>query len=288
MALSAYTVLGSEDDPLIQFYHEIVSPKKAAHMGEAFAGHHTQEYFEFSFFIAGKRSIKVGERVYDFKGGEVFLASPEEAHGGGLTHGTLDRYRLHIWPGALSYFPEGNGLDGIFRREKYKRNRITLDEKQQASVYSQLLSIDNSIKLGHPGTRNITAFADILKLLVLLSDLLEQREAALSQKNKLLLDILAYIESSYDNITVGEIERHFGLSRATLWRLFSNELSVSPSAYILDIRLKKARLMLSHGFDVQTVSDECGFCDCSYFIKQFKKKYGITPYRMKKEKENTQ
>ncbi len=285
MALNAYTVLGTESDPLIHFYHEIVDPKHNAKKGKAFAGLHTQDYYEFSFFIAGRRSIKVGERVYDFKGGEVFLVSPEEAHGGGLTHGTLDRYRLHIWPRALAYFPEVRGLDGIFRREKYKGNRITLDEHQQERVYGLLQSIDNSIRLGHKSTRNITAFADILKLLVLLLDISEKREVRVAHTDKMLLDILAFIESSYDSVTVGEIEQHFGLSHATLWRLFSRELSLSPSAYMLDLRLGKAKVMLSQGFEVQTVSDECGFCDCSYFIKQFKKKFGITPKRMKMEKE---
>lgn len=280
---SVYTVFGSESEPRIQFYHEIVSPRNERSEGEEFLGVHTQDYFEFSFFIAGKRDIKVGDRVYDFKAGEIFLASPEEEHAGGLSHGELDRYRLHIWPSALCAFPAGNGLDCIFKREKYKGNRITLTEQQQKSVYACLTSIDNSVKLGHPGTRNLSAFADILKLLVLLSELIEKRDAAVTPHSKLLLDVLSFIESSYDSVTVGQIENHFSLGHATLWRLFSRELSVSPSAYILDIKLKKAKMMLSQGFDVQTASDQSGFCDCSYFIKRFKQKYGETPLRLKKE-----
>ena len=286
MAFHPYAVLGSPEEPRILFYHEIVNPKNQGSSSADFAEPHTQQYYEFSFFIAGKRSIRVGDKVYDFKAGDVFLSSPEEEHSGSLTHGVLDRYRLHIFPKALESFPEGSGLDSIFRREKYAGNRITLNEEHQKAVYHCLSDIDNSIKLGHPRTKNITAFADILKLLVYLCDLVEHREAIVPQKNKTLLDILAFIESSYDSVTVSEIEAQFNLSHATLWRLFSRELSTSPSAYILDVRLKKAKTMLSQGFDVQTVSDECGFCDCSYFIKKFKKKYGSTPYRLKAEKEN--
>ncbi len=285
MAFNAYTVLGTDADPRIQFYHEIVNPKNRKSGGEAFPPPHTQDYYEFNFFIAGRRNIKVGERVYDFKAGEIFLAMPEEEHGGELTHGVLDRYRLHIWPRALDCFPDRAGLRNIFQRERYQKNRITLSEDQQRLVYHYLSDIDNSIKLGNPETRNIVAFADILKLLVLLSDLVAKREAALSSKNKLLLDILSFIETSYDSVTVGEIEQHFSLSHATLWRLFSAELGIAPSAYILDTKLKKARIMLSLDFDIQTVSDQCGFCDCSYFIKKFKKKYGETPYRLRAERD---
>ena len=285
MALNAYAIMGSLEDPEILFYHEIVNPRSEGRADEDFARLHTQDYYEFSFFIAGKRRIKVGDSVYDFKAGEVFLTSPEEAHGGSLSHGVLDRYRLHIWPRALERFPQERGLSALFHREKYTMNRIPLNESQQKSVYHYLSDIDNSIKLGNPSTKNILAFADVLKLLVFLCDLIEKREESASPKNKMLLDILSFIETSYDSVTVSEIEAQFSLSHATLWRLFSHELATSPSAYILDVRLKKAKMMLSQGFDVQSVSDECGFCDCSYFIKKFKKKYGQTPYRLKAEKE---
>ncbi len=300
MALQAYTVFGTDENPKIQFYHEIVNPKNTK-SDVPFPQLHTQDYYEFNFFIAGKRNIKVGDRVYSFKAGEIFLAAPEEVHGGEMTHGVLDRYRLHIFPRALESLPQGGaGLHSLFRRERRQPhrsqrasaerdgvNRIVLSEHQQQAVYHYLSNIDNSIKLGNPQTRDISAYADILKLLVLLCDLLDKKEASLSPKNKLLLDILSFIETSYDSVSVGEIEQHFCLSHATLWRLFSRELHASPSAYILDIRLKKARIMLSQDFDIQTVAEQCGFCDCSYFIKKFKKKYGETPHRFRAEKEHT-
>lgn len=282
---NAYFVLGTQSDPMILFYHEVVSPRSTARVGEHFGKMHTQEYYEFSFFISGKRSIKVGECVHSFKGGEIFLAMPGEEHGGSLTHGTLDRYRLHIFPRALERLPVSLARSVIFRRAPYSLNRITLDECRQEAVYTYLSDIDRSIKLGHPETRNVYAYADILKLLSFLCDRIEGREASEVPASKLLLDVLSFIESSYDTVTVSAIEQHFCLSHATLWRMFTRELGSCPSAYIMDMRLKKARAMLSQGFDVQTVSDQCGFCDCSYFIKKFKKKYGETPYRHQAEKE---
>lgn len=276
-----YTVFGTENAPKIQFYHEIVNPKNAQGEGAAFARLHVQDYYEISFFISGRRKIKVGERVYDFKGGDVFFVSPSEAHGGDLAHGALDRYRLHIYPGAFDGFPDKEGIMALFDREKCQSHRITLSESAQSVVYHYLSNIDNSIKLGAPSTKNISALADIIKLLALLCDLIFEKQRIDAPKNKLLLNILSFIESSYDTVSVGEIEQHFSISHATLWRLFQRELSASPSEYVLDIKLKKAKNMLLQGFGVQLVSDECGFCDCSYFIKKFKQKYGKTPYKYK-------
>jgi AraC-like DNA-binding protein len=275
-----YTVFGTDDAPKIQFYHEVVNPKNK--QGEdAFARLHTQAYYEISFFISGKRRIKVGDRIYDFKGGDVFFVSPNEAHGGDLAHGALDRYRLHIFPGAFDGFPDKAGIMALFDREKCTSHRITLSESAQRVVYHYLSDIDNSIKLGAPSTKNISALADIIKLLALLCDLIFEKQRIDAPKNKLLLSILSFIESSYDTASVSEIEQHFSISHATLWRLFRKELSASPSEYILDIKLKKAKIMLLQGFGVQLVSDQCGFCDCSYFIKKFKLKYGKTPYKYK-------
>lgn len=280
-----YTVLGTDDAPKIQFYHEIVNPKNTEKSGEAFARLHTQEYYEISFFISGKRRIKVGDRVYDFKGGDIFFVSPYEAHGGHLVHGVLDRYRLHIWPSALHSFPISDGIKAMFSGETPAGNRITLNEKQQAAVYHFLSEIDSSIKLGDPATKNVSALSDIMKLLVFLYGIIYNKEEIASLKNKLLLDVLAFIESSYDSVGVSDVEKQFGLSHATLWRMFREEMAISPSAYILDVRLKKAKMMILQGLDIQTVSDECGFCDCSYFIKKFKQKYGQTPYKSKEKGE---
>ena len=278
---NSYTVFGDESAPKIQFYHEIVKSKKSPAEKDLYGQLHTQSYYEFSFFISGKRKIKVENKIYEFKAGDVFLVSPSEMHGGEIIHDELDRYRLHIWQHAFDVLPDANGIMDIFNREKNPNNKITLTEAQQKTVYHYLSNIDNSIKLGSPSTKNIAALADIIKLLVFLNELVYKSEEPTAPKNKLLLNILSFIESSYDIVTVGEIEAQFSLSHATLWRLFQKELATSPSAYILDIKLKKAKIMLSQGMDVQTVSDQCGFCDCSYFIKKFKKKYGATPYKSK-------
>ena len=281
MLKNAYTVLGDDANPKIQFYHEIVGARRNCGTVNGFRKMHTQDYYELSFFISGKRKIKIGERIYDFKAGEIFLVTPAEPHGGALSHEALDRYRLHIWPGAFDAFPDKDGLMALFKRIKNVGNRIVLNENSQQLVYNYLYNIDNSIKLGAPETKNVSALADIIKLLVLLREISEGRNEKATVKNRLLLNILSLIETSYDSITVSEIETHFNISHATLWRLFQKELSTSPSAYILNIRLKKAKAMLSENFSVQEVSDQCGFGDCSYFIKQFKRAYGVTPLKIK-------
>lgn len=276
-----YTILGTDKKPKLQYYHEFVTAKNESDTAETINKLHTQEYYELSFFISGNRKIKVEDTVYDFSDGDLFMVTPGENHGGSQSYGALDRYRIHIWPDAFDLLPDKQGIFDIFSKENHKSNKISFDKNQLQLVYGYLTNIDNNLNFGSPETRHIRAFAEIIKLLALIRNIV-YGEHIYSTKNPLLLNILSYIASSYDTVTTTDIEKQFSISHSTLWRLFSKEMNMSPYAYILDIKLRKAILLLCQGIDVQTVSDLCGFCDCSYFIKKFKEKYGSTPNQQRK------
>jgi len=274
------TILGTEVEPKIQFFHEFLNAKSDAGE-ERFNPLHKQEYYELSFFVSGQRSIKVGETVYNFTGGDVFMVTPGVKHGGGSTCGTFDRYRMHIWPNAFDSHPNKQGMFDCFSKISEKGNKISFNKAEFELVYGYLTNIDANLNFGSPETRYILAFSEIIKLLALLRRIVFS-ESIYTTKNPLLLNILSYIASAYDTVTTTDIEKQFSISHSTLWRLFSKEMNMSPHEYILHIRLNKAILLLTQGIDVQTVSDLCGFCDCSYFIKKFKERYGLTPNQQRK------
>lgn len=69
------------------------------------------------------------------------------------------------------------------------------------------------------------------------------------------------------------------LSRATIDRQFRNFMKMSIADYINNVRCSYAIEYLKKGKSVKEAADEAGFSDQSYFIKVFKKYYGITPYK---------
>ena len=57
----------------------------------------------------------------------------------------------------------------------------------------------------------------------------------------------------------------------------------NPTAYILNLRINKAKKILaSRNIPITEVADECGFYDLAYFSRTFKKQTGTTPsqYRL--------
>ena len=58
---------------------------------------------------------------------------------------------------------------------------------------------------------------------------------------------------------------------------------MSVSQYITMERLVRARMLLQRGEAVAVAAEECGFTDSAYFIRVFRKYYGITPAKYRRQ-----
>jgi AraC-like DNA-binding protein len=88
-----------------------------------------------------------------------------------------------------------------------------------------------------------------------------------------------FIEDHYSEpLTVADIAAHLRIDRTYLYRLFMRGAEVSPSAYLLDVRLNAAAKMLENReLSIREVAANAGFCNVSYFYKRFAEKHGISP-----------
>ena len=81
-----------------------------------------------------------------------------------------------------------------------------------------------------------------------------------------------------EKIKLKTIADRSGMSASSMYRLFKNELGISPVEFILMEKIKIAKQYLSdkHVY-IKNVSYEAGFEDSNYFIRVFKQYEGITP-----------
>lgn len=80
------------------------------------------------------------------------------------------------------------------------------------------------------------------------------------------------------NLSLSELADRAGLSPSYLSRRFSQEVGMSISRYVSVVRCEEAASMLA-GSDasIQQISAYVGYLDNNYFVKVFKKLYGMTP-----------
>ena len=89
-------------------------------------------------------------------------------------------------------------------------------------------------------------------------------------------------------VTLEQLAARFEISSANLSRLFRHEFGVGFSRYLTTLRLESAVAMLnSTNLPVSEVALRCGFSTSGYFIRVFRKHFGVTPkdYRRRERRE---
>ena len=101
-----------------------------------------------------------------------------------------------------------------------------------------------------------------------------------------LLDIKAYIDSAYGSLdlTVSELARQADMSEVYFRKLYKAEFGISPSKYIISVRLKKAKqLMKNYPFlTLEECAKQSGFSSLHYFDRVFRSEFGINPSKYRK------
>ncbi|MDP4098148.1 response regulator [Paenibacillus sp. P96] len=96
---------------------------------------------------------------------------------------------------------------------------------------------------------------------------------------------LLYLEAHYaDRVSIGDVAAHVGLSEPYLCQLFKAETGRGIVAQLNEIRMKKAYELLASGrYLVKQASFEVGIHDPFYFNRLFKKRFGISPKKVKQQ-----
>jgi len=80
-----------------------------------------------------------------------------------------------------------------------------------------------------------------------------------------------------ENISLNEVAQQFSCTSYHLIRSFKKECGLSPHAYLLRLRLERARELIRQGSPLVDAALQTGFADQSHLSRNFKSNYGITP-----------
>ena len=105
-------------------------------------------------------------------------------------------------------------------------------------------------------------------------------EETLSEQRLFADRLMEYMNANIENssLQVVDMAAHMGMSKTLFYSRMKETLGCTPLNFILDLRIKRARQMLSlPGNNVSTVAYACGFSDPHYFSRCFKKVVGCSP-----------
>lgn len=85
-------------------------------------------------------------------------------------------------------------------------------------------------------------------------------------------------EARYEeDLSLADLARLTGLPRHHLIRAFRQETGLTPHAYLVDVRVRRARERLRRGEMPGDVAAATGFCDQPHLTRAFKARFGVTP-----------
>lgn len=98
-------------------------------------------------------------------------------------------------------------------------------------------------------------------------------------KNKSRIGFVAdYIKKNlHQKLSIDVIAKMAYVSKSNFFKMFKEELGISPNEFIIQQRIKRAKEMLMHNNSVNEVAFSTGFSDTNYFIRVFKQMEGVTP-----------
>ena len=100
-----------------------------------------------------------------------------------------------------------------------------------------------------------------------------------------IADIIQYLhEHIGDQITLTDLTKQFHMNRNQLNAMFTNQTSMTCLAFLLNLRMDLAKIMLEETeLPINEIAERVGFLDTNYFTKVFKGQTTMTPSAYRKE-----
>lgn len=244
------------------------------------------EHLAFTGMLRGRKWMKLDNKTgyFEYLPGESVLVAPGET----MVIDFPDADTIASQCISLTLNPEfvQESLDHLnFHSKKIddaSQWNVSLDEfyllnnKELASATNNIMRVamdDNSYK-------DVIADFALKELLIRLMqtqarNLVEKN----TFKNKSRIGFVAdYIKKNlHQKLSIDAIAKMAYVSKSNFFKMFKQELGLSPNEYITQERIKKAKELLIQQNSVSEAAFCTGFSDTNYFIRVFKQMEGVTP-----------
>ena len=278
---------------------------------------HVHDFTSIVIILHGRGINVVGKEEFPVKAGDVFV------HHGGRPHGYRDTANLGVinviyepsllqkvcldvagLPGYQALFV----IEPALHRSGHFARHLTLSMRELSKVRELAESIEKElygdsprvrpvryeerhlagggrrVELGAAGHR-FMAMAQFMSLVVLLSRAYNTVPTVESERIMKIGRAIAYMESHFDeDLKPIDLAKMVGMSERNFYRFFCDVKQETPHAYLQKLRITKSAMVLqTTDKSVLEVALECGYSDGSYFARQFRGIYGVTPSQFRED-----
>ncbi len=243
-----------------------------------FKGHAYDAHWHDTYLIgvteAGVQQFHSGRVKYRSTPGKVFTLQPGEIHDGDAIDGAGFTYRMLYIPPALFHTTLPHILDHVPGRFEMS---FATTLKQDDRLAAATLAAFNAL---HDRESKIIKDHALLALMLLLTRQFSWRKAARPEEvdTAAIRGARDYLHDMLEeDIGLAELAAVAGMDRFRLSRAFQATFGLPPHAYLVQLRLVKARRLLAQGKLPADVAALTGFADQSHLGRWFRRAYRLTP-----------
>lgn len=234
---------------------------------------HMHEAFSIGVIEAGVGGTFYKGAIHLAPPGSLVLVNPGEVHTGFSASRTPLSYRmLRADPGLMQRLVSDAGAKGAlhFTQPIIHNSPLAWQIRDFHSITElSETTLELEVRLTEAISAIISAYGNV-----------DTPTGKTGKEHRAIRQIKTYLRENYfQNVTLEQLATLTELNRSYLIRVFRDEVGLPPYAYLTQVRVENAKLLLIEGQPLSQVALAVGFADQSHLSRFFKRIVGVTPGR---------
>ncbi|GAB2553878.1 AraC family transcriptional regulator [Gracilibacillus alcaliphilus] len=253
---------------------------------------HRHTAIEIMYVINGTCKIEIDGRIVDLRQQQYIFIYGNVPHRLIIEKNKPCRM-LNIefeWKDAAAHFTD---MDTLISYDHRLMDMLTAEEdffvlKDSSHVYNQLRSLVLELDL-HADDNKLPIDILFIQLLTTIAKSRNEQKQQIDETNEWMIhQVLAYIHENYDTeIKVQDLADIVHLHPSYLHRVFKQALGVTINDYMNNLRIEKAKMLLTKtDIPVTEIASYVGINTSQYFSNMFKAATRLTPSQYRKKEQD--
>ena len=247
------------------------------------------DQYKISVLLTDGMSGVFGDRVIAAQAGDVLFFRPDELHYAKVSRAGEHRYfDIYIPSDYFKAFALSAEeiVEFLEHRDGARSNCLHPRLAERNEILRRVERLASDLKNGQK-MQTFAVALSIFEIIGLCAEMYSKGGTAAEAAPDCVNRTLRLIATNYgDKISLEQMASQACCSVTCLSKKFKEYIGCSVYTYLTQYRIAMAERLLKEGHSVTEVCYECGFYDCSHFIKIFKRNRGVTPLEFKKRKES--
>ena len=234
-----------------------------------------RSYHLIHFVLYGKGELHINEHIFQLSAGDAFF----------IPAGKVSYYEAskedpwcYAWVSFLGINSQMYLYQLMTSTDDVYIVRGLDNQKYKERIF-EIISLQ-----GVSTSRYFQANGILFQIMAMLFDDINFQESNWG-KSSVVDEVKFYLDINYaEKIKLRDVAKSFGIHPNYLTRIFHEKYGISPKQYLISLKLKKARrLLTTTELSVSVISSSLGFDDQLAFSKIFKKEFAVSPSEYRKQ-----